>query len=91
MMSWLSRHLQTLVGSLGRLSQQPLAASLTILVMGIALALPASLNVLVKNAQAIGGSWQGVLDVSIYLKSYSFLGIRTTHNAQAGAVVYKKH
>ena len=69
MMSWLSRHLQTLVGSLGRLSQQPLAASLTILVMGIALALPASLNVLVKNAQAIGGSWQGVLDVSIYLKN----------------------
>jgi cell division transport system permease protein len=68
MMSWASRHLQTLVGSLGRLSQQPLATGLTVLVMGIALALPASLNVLVKNAQAIGGSWQGVLDVSVYLK-----------------------
>ncbi len=69
MNAWLSRHLQTLVGSLGRLSQQPLASLLTILVMGIALALPACLNVLVKNAQAASGSWERALDVSVYLKT----------------------
>lgn len=69
MMSWLTRHVQTLVGSLGRLSQQPLASSLTVVVMAIALALPASLNVLVNNAQAISGSWRGVLDISVYLKN----------------------
>jgi cell division transport system permease protein len=68
MKAWFSRHLQTLVGSLGRLSQQPLASLLTVLVMGIALALPACLNVLVQNAQAASGSWDRALDISVYLK-----------------------
>lgn len=66
---WLSRHLQTLIGSLGRLSQQPLANLLTVLVIGIALALPASLQVLVGNAQALSGDWSRALDVSVYLKT----------------------
>ncbi|MGD9841453.1 MAG: permease-like cell division protein FtsX [Steroidobacteraceae bacterium] len=69
MTAWLSRHLQTLVGSLGRLSQQPVASLLTVLVMGIALALPACLNVLMKNAQEASGSWDRALDVSVYLKT----------------------
>jgi cell division transport system permease protein len=69
MTAWLSRHLQTLVGSLGRLSQQPVASLLTVLVMGIALALPACLNVLVKNAQVASGSWNHALDLSVYLKT----------------------
>jgi cell division transport system permease protein len=69
MNAWFARHLQTLVGSLGRLSQQPIATALTVLVMGIALALPACLDVLVRNAQAAGGSWDRALDVSVYLKS----------------------
>jgi cell division transport system permease protein len=68
MNAWLARHLQTLVGSLGRLLQQPVATALTVLVMGIALALPACLDVLVRNAQAAGGSWDRALDVSVYLK-----------------------
>jgi cell division transport system permease protein len=69
MNAWLERHLQTLVGSLGRLSKQPLATLLTVLVMGIALALPACLNVLVRNAQAASGSWDSALDISVYLKT----------------------
>lgn len=69
MNAWLSRHLQTLIGTLGRLMQQPMATLLTVLVMGIALALPACLNVLVRNAQAASGSWAQALDVSVYLKS----------------------
>lgn len=69
MSAWLERHLQTLIGSLGRLSKQPFATFLTVLVMGIALALPACLNVLVKNAQAVSGNWDRALDVSVYLKS----------------------
>lgn len=68
MKAWFSRHLQTLIGSLGRLSQQPMATLLTVLVMGIALALPACLNVLVRNAQAASSSWDRALDVSVYLK-----------------------
>jgi cell division transport system permease protein len=69
MIAWLSRHLQTLIGTLGRLMQQPMATLLTVLVMGIALALPACLNVLVRNAQAASGSWAQALDLSVYLKS----------------------
>jgi cell division transport system permease protein len=68
MKAWLSRHLQTLIGSLGRLLQQPLATLLTVLVMGIALALPACLDVVVRNAQAASGSWDRALDLSVYLK-----------------------
>lgn len=65
---WLTRHLQTLIGSLGRLSQQPLANLLTVLVIGIALALPACLQMLVSNAQSVSGDWHRALDLTVYLK-----------------------
>src|SRR5512134_2947643 len=68
MKQWLERHLQTLVGSLGRLWQQPFAALLTILVIGIALALPACLHTLVQNVRAASGGWGHALDVSLYMK-----------------------
>lgn len=67
--AWFSRHLQTLVGTLGRLSKQPFATLLTVLVIGISLALPACLQVLVSNAQTLGGSWDRALDISLYLKN----------------------
>jgi cell division transport system permease protein len=73
MKQWLERHLQTLVGSLGRLWQQPFAALLTILVIGIALALPACLHVLVQNVRAASGGWSNALDVSVYLKQSASL------------------
>ncbi len=66
--AWLTRHLQTLVGSLGRLSQQPVANLLTILVIGIALALPACLQVLVTNARSVTGDLSNAVDISVYLK-----------------------
>jgi cell division transport system permease protein len=68
MIAWLMRHLQTLIGSLGRLSQHKLATWLTILVIGIALALPASLHLLVTNAQTAIGSWSRAVDLSVFLK-----------------------
>jgi cell division transport system permease protein len=68
MVAWLTRHLQTLVGTLGRLSQQPVANLLTILVIGIALALPACLQVLVSNARAVTGDLSNAVDISVYLK-----------------------
>jgi cell division transport system permease protein len=66
--AWFVRHLQTLVGSLGRLSQQKLATLFTMLVIGIALALPTCLHVLVTNAQRATGSWNRALDMSVFLK-----------------------
>jgi len=68
MKAWLTRHLQTLVGSLGRLAQAPLANGLTILVIGIALALPAGLHVLVTNVLTVSSDWAGEIDISVYLK-----------------------
>jgi cell division transport system permease protein len=68
MTAWLTRHLQTMVGSLGRLSQHKLATLLTILVIGIALALPACLHLLITNAQVATGSWGRTVDLSVFMK-----------------------
>jgi cell division transport system permease protein len=68
MSAWLTRHLQTLIGSLGRLSKQKFSTLLTMLVIGIALALPTCLHVLVSNAQRATGDWNRALDISAFLK-----------------------
>jgi cell division transport system permease protein len=70
---WLTRHLQTCIGTLGRLSAQPLATLLTILVIGIALALPACLQVLVINARAVSGDLNRAVDMSVYFKANTSL------------------
>jgi cell division transport system permease protein len=38
-----------------------------IIVIGVTLALPAAINVVVKNAQSMSGSWDNALDFSVYL------------------------
>jgi cell division transport system permease protein len=68
MSAWLIRHAQTMIGSLGRLSQHKLATLLTMLVIGIALALPACLHLFVSNAQKATGTWNRAVDLSVYLK-----------------------
>ncbi|MBM0103810.1 cell division protein FtsX [Steroidobacter sp. S1-65] len=66
--AWLTRHAQTSIGSLGRLSQHKLATLLTILVIGIALALPACLHLLIDNAQNATGNWNRAVDLTVFLK-----------------------
>ena len=66
--TWLTRHANTAAGALGRLSRQPLASLMIVLVIGVTLALPAAINVVVKNAQTVSGSWDNALDFSVYLK-----------------------
>ncbi len=68
MKQWFERHLQTLVGSLGRLWTHPFATLLTVLVIGIALALPACLHVLVQNVRTASGGWSNALDISVYMQ-----------------------
>jgi cell division transport system permease protein len=65
---WLERHLQTFVASLGRMVRAPFGTALTIGVIGIALALPACLEVLVANARTLSGGLEGALDLTVYLK-----------------------
>lgn len=65
----MSRHLQALLGSLGRLARSPLATLLTVFVIALALALPAMLKVFVSNSQAATGNFASAVDVSVYLKT----------------------
>ncbi|MGH8496506.1 MAG: permease-like cell division protein FtsX [Gammaproteobacteria bacterium] len=66
--SWLVRHAQNLVGALGRLYDQPVASLMTVAVIGIALALPASLYLLVVNGRMLTGGLDSAADVSVYLR-----------------------
>jgi cell division transport system permease protein len=63
------RHAQALLGSLGRLKRNALATVLTLLVIGLALALPAALGLFVINAQSATGGFGHAIDLSVYLKS----------------------
>jgi len=50
------------------MTRQPLASALTIAVIGIALAMPTGLNVIVQNGRAIAGGWDNIRDFSVYLR-----------------------
>ncbi|MBV8305904.1 MAG: cell division protein [Gammaproteobacteria bacterium] len=63
------RHLQALLGSLGRLARSPLATLLTLLVIALALALPTALHVFVSNAQLATGNFANAVDLSVFLKT----------------------
>ena len=65
---WAKLHAQNFSQALRDIGNQPLASMLTVAVIGIALALPATLNVLVQNGRNLAGGWDGVRDFSVYLK-----------------------
>lgn len=66
--SWLTRHLQTFFYTLGLLSRAPLASFLTAAVIGMALALPAGLYVLLDNVQDATRGWDGSNAISLFLE-----------------------
>jgi cell division transport system permease protein len=68
MRRYLDLHRQNLVDALRRLGRQPLATLLTVLVIAIAIALPAGLRVLVNNLGALSGGWQSAADFTVYFK-----------------------
>lgn len=61
-------HLQSLLDSLGRLTRNPVAGVMTIAVIGIALALPAGLHVVLKNVQALSAGWENAAQISLFLR-----------------------
>ncbi|MEO1575979.1 MAG: permease-like cell division protein FtsX, partial [Pseudomonadota bacterium] len=77
-------HAQTFISSLGRLWEQPFSSFMTVLVIGMALALPAVLQMVVQNARSATGQWDNVLDVSAYLAID-----QTTENAEAIAATLR--
>lgn len=66
--TYFTRHFQALFFTLGRLYRAPLSSSMTVLVLGIALALPAGLHVLVNNTRDLSGAWEGAARISVFLK-----------------------
>lgn len=65
--TWILRHIQVMTGSLGRLTEQPVASLLTATVIGIALALPASMYLLVDNVRELAGEWQSQGEIWLYM------------------------
>lgn len=63
-----TRHAQACLGSLGRLARSPFGTSLTVLVVGLALALPLALELLVSNTDAATGGFSSAVNVSVYFK-----------------------
>ncbi len=66
-LNWLARHAQVSLGSLGCLARKPLSSLMTIAVLGIALALPTGLLVLLGNLQQVVADWEGPASISLFL------------------------
>ncbi len=67
-MNYLTRHMQSGVYSLGKLSRSPWTSLMTCFIIGIALALPAILFVALKNTELMNSSFQKTLEMTLYLK-----------------------
>lgn len=65
---WVTSHVSTAVGALVRLARQPFSSLMIVLVIAVTLALPASINLLVKNARTVSGGWDNALDFAVFLK-----------------------
>jgi cell division transport system permease protein len=66
--NWSSRHGHALVSTTGHLARHGVATALTVLVMGLALALPLALDLLVRNVRAATGDFSEAVGLSVYLK-----------------------
>ncbi|HEY6453594.1 MAG TPA: permease-like cell division protein FtsX [Steroidobacteraceae bacterium] len=66
--NWAARHGHALISSGGHLARHGLATTLTVIVMGLALALPLALDVLVRNVRGATGDFSDAVGMSVYLK-----------------------
>jgi cell division transport system permease protein len=66
--TWLTHHLQGLLSTLGQLARTPLATLMTLGMIGITLALPATLFLVVDNARVVAGGWARSAQLAVFLK-----------------------
>lgn len=66
--AYFGRHLQALLGALGRLLREPVGTLFTVLVIALALALPASLGLFVKNVRVATGGLVEAVQLTVYFK-----------------------
>jgi len=65
--TFLLRHAQVAIDSLGRLYRNGLASLMTAAVIGIALAMPSGLYLLLDNLHQLSGTWDGQASLSVFL------------------------
>jgi cell division transport system permease protein len=65
---YLALHYKNFISAFTRITEQPLGSLMTIVVIGIALALPAGLRVMVNNLSVMSESWDAAADFTIYLE-----------------------
>jgi len=70
LISFFIRHIQSLFFALGQLSKTPVSTLMTSASLGIALALPAGLNELVISVQGLGGNFEEINKISLFLKKH---------------------
>lgn len=83
---WASQHAANAVGALGRLLRQPFASLMIVLVIAVTLALPAAVNIVIKNASAVSSSWDNAFDFSAYLE----LGTTAEAASELGRLLAKR-
>lgn len=66
--AWLTHHLYVLLSSLGQMLRTPLPNLMTAAVIGIALALPTGLYLLLENVRHISHEWHQTVQISLFLK-----------------------
>jgi cell division transport system permease protein len=66
--AWREQHVYSLVSSLGRCLQRPIATLLTVGVMAVAIALPLGLALALANVERLSGSVRESREVSAFLK-----------------------
>jgi cell division transport system permease protein len=67
-LAYLQNHAQVVVSSLGKLYRTPVSTLMTVAVIGIALAFPTGLYVLLQNLQVVSGGWNGATQISLFAK-----------------------
>lgn len=65
---WFSRHMQVALAALGEMARKPLGSLMTVLVIGIALALPAGMLITLIQVESLSGEWQQSTSISVFLK-----------------------
>jgi len=68
MTGWVLRHVQSALFAAGRLARMPVATAFTVLVIAIALTLPAALSLAIQSVRSATGEFANAIDVTVYFK-----------------------
>jgi cell division transport system permease protein len=69
MTGWITRHIQALLFAAGRLARSPFSTAFTVLVIAIALTLPATFALLIASVRTVSGDFANAVNVTVYFKS----------------------